>query len=273
MSGHAEHKSRRSDHLTSNSNKNEPRKCSTSASSDRIIVNANKHASVNSNSRDSLTDKKKFKEKFTTVNRSGRFPTIEGQVHCELMKEKDRGRRRTREHTDRRGLTKKLKKSRKRRRSSSCSSYSNDNSSSSRGSSGRSSSESSSSSSSSNERRKRQRKKKKLKKKIKRAEKKQCEVRRKCKKSKSREPVKKIEQDMVQTAEDKLLKDINLELADRAKAMAPMTREEWEKKQSVIRRVYDSETGRHRYVYHVITSDPHNSRIYIVFFYNFLIAD
>lgn len=37
-------------------------------------------------------------------------------------------------------------------------------------------------------------------------------------------------------------------LMDRAKAMAPMTKEEWEKRQSVIRRVYDEETGRHRWV-------------------------
>lgn len=36
------------------------------------------------------------------------------------------------------------------------------------------------------------------------------------------------------------------QLMDRAKAMAPMTKEEWEKCQSVIRRVYDEETGRHR---------------------------
>lgn len=35
-------------------------------------------------------------------------------------------------------------------------------------------------------------------------------------------------------------------LMDRAKAMAPMTKEEWEKRQSVIRKVYDEETGRHR---------------------------
>jgi hypothetical protein len=36
------------------------------------------------------------------------------------------------------------------------------------------------------------------------------------------------------------------QLIDRARAMAPMTKEEWEKRQSVIRRVYDEETGRHR---------------------------
>jgi len=38
------------------------------------------------------------------------------------------------------------------------------------------------------------------------------------------------------------------QLTDRAKAMAPMTKEEWEKRQSVVRRVYDEETGRHRLI-------------------------
>lgn len=37
-------------------------------------------------------------------------------------------------------------------------------------------------------------------------------------------------------------------MLDRAKAMAPMTKEEWEKRQSVIRKVYDEETGRHRLI-------------------------
>lgn len=37
------------------------------------------------------------------------------------------------------------------------------------------------------------------------------------------------------------------ELSDRAKAMKPMTKEEWDKRQQVIRKVYDEETGRHRY--------------------------
>ncbi|XP_050680200.1 ADP-ribosylation factor-like protein 6-interacting protein 4 isoform X2 [Leptidea sinapis] len=35
---------------------------------------------------------------------------------------------------------------------------------------------------------------------------------------------------------------------EKSKAMAPMTKEEWEKKQSVIRRVLDEETGRHRLI-------------------------
>ncbi|WAR03776.1 AR6P4-like protein [Mya arenaria] len=34
----------------------------------------------------------------------------------------------------------------------------------------------------------------------------------------------------------------------RAKAMRPMTKEEWEKKQSTIRHMYDPETGRNRLV-------------------------
>lgn len=33
-----------------------------------------------------------------------------------------------------------------------------------------------------------------------------------------------------------------------SKAMAPMTKEEWEKKQSVVRRVLDEESGRYRLI-------------------------
>lgn len=40
------------------------------------------------------------------------------------------------------------------------------------------------------------------------------------------------------------------ELMEKSKAMAPMTKEEWEKRQSVIRRVQDEETGRYRLSYH-----------------------
>lgn len=36
---------------------------------------------------------------------------------------------------------------------------------------------------------------------------------------------------------------------EKSKAMAPMTKEEWEKKQSVVRRVLDEETGRYRLFY------------------------
>lgn len=38
------------------------------------------------------------------------------------------------------------------------------------------------------------------------------------------------------------------ELSDRAKAMKPMTKEEWDKRQQVVRKVYDEETGRHRLI-------------------------
>lgn len=38
------------------------------------------------------------------------------------------------------------------------------------------------------------------------------------------------------------------ELLQKSKNMAPMTKEEWEKQQSVVKRVYDEETGRHRLI-------------------------
>ncbi|XP_013188134.1 ADP-ribosylation factor-like protein 6-interacting protein 4 [Amyelois transitella] len=42
--------------------------------------------------------------------------------------------------------------------------------------------------------------------------------------------------------------DIPIELMEKSKAMAPMTKEEWEKKQSVVRRVLDEDTGRYRLI-------------------------
>lgn len=36
---------------------------------------------------------------------------------------------------------------------------------------------------------------------------------------------------------------------EKSKAMAPMTKEEWEQRQSVVRRVMDEETGRYRLSY------------------------
>jgi hypothetical protein len=42
--------------------------------------------------------------------------------------------------------------------------------------------------------------------------------------------------------------DIPLDLMTKARAMAPMTKAEWEKSQSVVRRVYDESTGRHRLI-------------------------
>lgn len=148
---------------------------------------------------------------------------------------------------------KKSGKSRKRRRSLSRSSSSSDSSSSESSSSSGSSSDSSSSSVASSEerRRKKRREKKRLAKKVmRREEKKRKEERRKLKKMikvKSGVPVvQEIKRQMIKAPEDRLLKAINVELADRARAMAPMTREEWEKKQSIVRRVYDEVTGRQR---------------------------
>lgn len=50
---------------------------------------------------------------------------------------------------------------------------------------------------------------------------------------------------------------------EKSKAMAPMTKEEWEKKQSVVRKVLDEETGRYRLSYlsvklYILTCYKHN---------------
>lgn len=42
--------------------------------------------------------------------------------------------------------------------------------------------------------------------------------------------------------------DIPLDLMDKRKTLAPMTKEEWEKQQSIVRRVYDESTGRSRLI-------------------------
>lgn len=47
-------------------------------------------------------------------------------------------------------------------------------------------------------------------------------------------------------SQDAILKDIPPEVKKKSKAMAPMTKEEWDKKQNVVRKVYDETTGRHR---------------------------
>lgn len=43
--------------------------------------------------------------------------------------------------------------------------------------------------------------------------------------------------------------DVPVSLMNANKEMAPMTKEEWEKKQSVVKRVFDETSGRYRYVY------------------------
>lgn len=42
--------------------------------------------------------------------------------------------------------------------------------------------------------------------------------------------------------------DVPLHLMEKSKVMAPMTKEQWEKQQSVVRKVYDESTGRQRLI-------------------------
>lgn len=80
---------------------------------------------------------------------------------------------------------------------------------------------------------KRRKKKKKMKKKLKK------KLRKSSAKKKTRD---------VEKPKEGVLRDIPPEVTEKAKAMAPMTKEEWEKKQNVMRRVYDDETGRYRLI-------------------------
>ncbi|XP_014360998.2 ADP-ribosylation factor-like protein 6-interacting protein 4 [Papilio machaon] len=108
------------------------------------------------------------------------------------------------------------------------------------------SSSNSSSSESSHERKKLRKLKKKLKREQKKTEKllkkKLKEEKRKLKKKRRSTSVSKDSQTQEATA------DIPIELMEKSKAMAPMTKEEWEQRQSVVRRVMDEETGRYRLI-------------------------
>ena len=107
---------------------------------------------------------------------------------------------------------------------------------------------SSTDSSSSSEDEKKRKKRKKIAKKLKKAEKKRKKkkLKKKLKKMKIRKdkPVPKDKK----VSKDRLLEDVNEQVVEKAKSMAPMTKEQWEKKQSVVRKVYDKETGRQRLV-------------------------
>ncbi|XP_059058590.1 ADP-ribosylation factor-like protein 6-interacting protein 4 [Achroia grisella] len=110
---------------------------------------------------------------------------------------------------------------------------------------------SSSSSDSSQEKKKLRKLKKKLKKERKKTEKalkrKLKDERKKLKKRRSiKSPSRSRSEDLNKTDEPPA--DIPLELMEKSKAMAPMTKEEWEQRQSVVRRVLDEETGRHRLI-------------------------
>ncbi|KAL0832299.1 hypothetical protein ABMA28_001740 [Loxostege sticticalis] len=121
----------------------------------------------------------------------------------------------------------------------------------------RSSSEDSSSSSSSDssrEKKKLRKLKKKLKKEQKKTEKalkkKLKEEKRKLKKKRrsTSESCSRDATDLGEKEKDNNSADIPLELMEKSKAMAPMTKEEWEKRQSVVRRVLDEESGRYRLI-------------------------
>ncbi|CAK1541282.1 unnamed protein product [Leptosia nina] len=107
-----------------------------------------------------------------------------------------------------------------------------------------------SSSSSESEQEKEKKKLRKLKKKLRR-EKKKTE---KALKKKLKEEIKKLKKARrsssrsVEARKDEISTDIPIELMEKSKAMAPMTKEEWEKKQSVVRRVLDEDSGRYRLI-------------------------
>ncbi|KPJ13174.1 ADP-ribosylation factor-like protein 6-interacting protein 4 [Papilio machaon] len=108
------------------------------------------------------------------------------------------------------------------------------------------SSSNSSSSESSHERKKLRKLKKKLKREQKKTE--------KLLKKKLKEEKRKLKKKRRSTSESKdsstqeATADIPIELMEKSKAMAPMTKEEWEQRQSVVRRVMDEETGRYRLI-------------------------
>ncbi|XP_004923558.1 ADP-ribosylation factor-like protein 6-interacting protein 4 [Bombyx mori] len=112
----------------------------------------------------------------------------------------------------------------------------------------RSSSESSSSSSSSDSSREKKRIRK-LKKKLRKEQKKTEKIiKKKLKKEKKRLKKEYLKRSQSRDKSPEVSADIPVELMEISKAMAPMTKEEWEKKQSIIRRVLDEETGRYRLI-------------------------
>ncbi|KAJ3620980.1 hypothetical protein MTP99_003162 [Tenebrio molitor] len=144
-------------------------------------------------------------------HRKRSYSSVEGD-------EEDKSRSKHGKHSSSKSI---LKKKRLKRKYVSSPSSSSDSSSS-------DSTSTSSSSTDSEEERRRLKKQKKLK----RAQK-------KSKKLKKIETPQKVEESSA---------DIPLDLMTKAKAMAPMTKAEWEKSQSVVRRVYDESTGRHRLI-------------------------
>ncbi|EFN84594.1 ADP-ribosylation factor-like protein 6-interacting protein 4 [Harpegnathos saltator] len=85
---------------------------------------------------------------------------------------------------------------------------------------------------------KRKKKKKRMRKKLKKKSKKIVPKKKRHSKKKPKE----------KTGKEDTTNEIASEMAEKAKAMAPMTKEEWEKRQSIVRKVYDKETGRYRLI-------------------------
>ncbi|XP_026732031.1 ADP-ribosylation factor-like protein 6-interacting protein 4 [Trichoplusia ni] len=113
----------------------------------------------------------------------------------------------------------------------------------------KSSSDSSSSSSSDSSREKK--KLRKLKKKLKREQKKTEKALKKKLREEKKRLKKKHRSKSSSRSRDEAKEasaDIPLELMEKSKAMAPMTKEEWEKRQSVVRKVLDEESGRYRLI-------------------------
>ncbi|XP_072949931.1 ADP-ribosylation factor-like protein 6-interacting protein 4 isoform X2 [Epargyreus clarus] len=106
----------------------------------------------------------------------------------------------------------------------------------------------SSSSSSSSDSEREKRKLRKLKKKLKKEQKRTEKLLKKKIKEEKKKMKKKRQSEQEDNFEDGPAADIPIELMEKSKAMAPMTKEEWEQRQSVIRRVLDEESGRYRLI-------------------------
>lgn len=88
----------------------------------------------------------------------------------------------------------------------------------------------------------------------KRKHKKKCKKKHKYAKDKKHKKDKHMKSSCNSNEEDSIGPDIPNDFLNKAQSMAPMSKDEWEKKQNMIRREYDEETGRTRYLQHVFIS-------------------
>ncbi|KAK7870697.1 hypothetical protein R5R35_009861 [Gryllus longicercus] len=127
-------------------------------------------------------------------------------------------------------------------------STSDESSSESSSSSSLSSSDSSSSSSKLRKKKMKKKAKKKLKKQKRKLKKQLKKQKKKIKKATRAIEKRKTDKSLKTDTEAPMNEVVDEMLAEKSKAMTPMTKEEWEKRQSVVRRVFDEETGRHRLI-------------------------